>query len=293
MEDSFKKRFGDGPFPFPVDRIDEFLEYYDSKVLNVCISKTDTFFTGNDGYHSHDTYEFILPSDPMPFTRVDDRCVSLNANNILSLNPGQIHGPLGKMHIKTLMATHVDKQFLNDIAFQLFSIKEFEFKNEPLVYNEEVKKIMLQFLDEARFHQVGHQFILECLSTQLVVNILRLERDCSYEELAFKSSVRDNIYKVIQFLNENYNSNDYSTKEIAAIANLSCYHFIRAFKNEIGKTPYEYLIDIKLEKAKQMLRNKNYSLTDICYSCGFSNQSQFSTMFKKRLGMSPSKYRSM
>jgi AraC-like DNA-binding protein len=199
---------------------------------------------------------------------------------------------MGEMHVKRLIGGHIDKDFLLDTAFQLFNVDNFTFRNEPLVPNTEIKQIMEQFIQEARAQQAGHKFILECLSTQLVINLLRLEKSHTcIEEYSRKAETSKNINKVIEFFKVNYASNDYSSKEIANIANLSRYHFIRAFKSETGKTPYEYLIDIKIEKAIELLKNRNYSITEICDLCGFTSHSHFSTTFKKRLGLSPSEYR--
>jgi AraC family transcriptional regulator len=292
MKDSFKKRFGQGPFPFPEEKAEQFVEFYDSNGLNIYLSRTATDFTAKDGYHSHDAYEFVIPSDAMPYTRVGDRCVAISRNSILPINSQQPHGPMGDMHIKRLMGAHVDREFLLDIAYQLFDVNEFSFRNEPLDFGRDIEGIMAQFIREARVRQAGHNFILECLSTQLVVKLLRLEKNLTAaEESTPRPEANKSINKVIEFLKENFASNDYSTKEIAKIANMSRYHFIRAFKNETGKTPYDYLIDIKIEKAKELLKDKDYSITEICSLCGFTSHSHFSTTFKKKLGVSPSKYR--
>ncbi len=74
---------------------------------------------------------------------------------------------------------------------------------------------------------------------------------------------------------------------------MSPYHFIRIFKNETGKTPYEYLVDIKIEKACSLLRRSNLSVTEICFLCGFNSSSHFSTVFKQKIGVSPSMYRQL
>ena len=292
MKDTFKKRFGQGPFPFPEEKVEQFVEFYDSNGLNIYLSRTETYFTAKDGYHSHDTYEFVIPSNTMPYTRVGDRCISINKNSILPINPQQPHGPMGDMYIKRLIGAHVDNGFLLDIAFQLFNVPDFRFRNEPLASNSEIAELMEQFMQEARIRQAGHNFILECLSTQLVVKLLRLEKSMTaVEEYSFKPEANNSIGKVIGFLRENYASNDYSTKEIAKIANMSRYHFIRAFKHATGKTPYEYLTDIKIEKARDLLKDRNYTITEICGLCGFTNHSHFTTIFKKKLGLAPSKYR--
>jgi len=78
---------------------------------------------------------------------------------------------------------------------------------------------------------------------------------------------------------------------MADIAKMDRYSFIRSFKAQIGKTPYEFLLDLKIEKAKKMLASKDYSITEISMICDFSSHSHFTTTFKKKTGISPSEYR--
>lgn len=98
------------------------------------------------------------------------------------------------------------------------------------------------------------------------------------------------INRVIVFLMEHYQEN-YSLQDIARIANLSPYHFIRIFKAQTGKTPYEYLLDIKIDKAKTMLKDAALNITEISYLCGFNNLNHFGKVFKRKVGVSPSAYR--
>lgn len=100
----------------------------------------------------------------------------------------------------------------------------------------------------------------------------------------------DNINRVIDFFQENY-SRQYSLDEVARLANFSPYYFIRIFKEYTGKSPYEFLLDIKLNEACRLLKEKNKSITEITHLCGFGNSSHFSTLFKRKVGVSPSEYR--
>ena len=100
---------------------------------------------------------------------------------------------------------------------------------------------------------------------------------------------RPGIERVIDLINESYTTN-LSLEEMARVANLSPFHFIRVFKTETGKTPYEYLIDVKIDRACHLLKNKRDSVTEVAYQSGFSNPSHFSKVFKSRMGVSPNRY---
>lgn len=104
--------------------------------------------------------------------------------------------------------------------------------------------------------------------------------------------VNESIKKAIDFLWEHYNCK-FSLQDAAKAANLSKFHFIRVFKTETGKTPHEYFIDIKLEKARQLLKYSKKNMTEICDICGFSDSSQFTSVFKSRHSITPSEYRKL
>jgi AraC-like DNA-binding protein len=78
---------------------------------------------------------------------------------------------------------------------------------------------------------------------------------------------------------------------IAAHAGYSRYHFIRAFKDAYGETPGQYLSRRRIERAEEMLRTANLTVTEICNLVGFTSLGSFSTRFKRATGMTPSEYR--
>ena len=78
---------------------------------------------------------------------------------------------------------------------------------------------------------------------------------------------------------------------VAAHAGYSRYHFIRAFKEAYGETPGQYLTHRRIERAEEMLRSADLSVTEICNLVGFSSLGTFSARFKARTGLTPSEYR--
>ncbi|MGA5421788.1 helix-turn-helix transcriptional regulator [Streptomyces lavendulocolor] len=78
---------------------------------------------------------------------------------------------------------------------------------------------------------------------------------------------------------------------VAAHAGYSRHHFIRVFKAAYGDTPGRYLSRRRIERAEEMLRTANLSVTEICTLVGFTSLGTFSARFKRATGLSPSKYR--
>jgi AraC-like DNA-binding protein len=68
---------------------------------------------------------------------------------------------------------------------------------------------------------------------------------------------------------------------------------MRIFKQETGTTPVDFLIQIRLERAKKLLISSMESITDIAYTCGFNSSSHFATSFLKKFNATPSDFRKL
>jgi AraC-like DNA-binding protein len=78
---------------------------------------------------------------------------------------------------------------------------------------------------------------------------------------------------------------------LASSANVSTAHFARRFKEAFGETPYQYVITRRTERAQELLRNTDLSVTEICFEVGFQSLGSFSTKFKALVGGTPTEYR--
>lgn len=90
------------------------------------------------------------------------------------------------------------------------------------------------------------------------------------------------------FMDNNF-SGSIDLDNIADEAYFSKFHFIRLFRKIYGKTPYQYLTAVRIEKAKQLLHTGN-PVAETCYATGFESLSSFSGLFKRLTGISPSAY---
>ena len=78
---------------------------------------------------------------------------------------------------------------------------------------------------------------------------------------------------------------------LAAVAGVSKYHFARSFEAAYGETPIRYLTRRRIERAQDLLRSANLTVTEICMAVGFSSLGSFSTRFSALVGESPTQYR--
>ncbi|MGI6050213.1 MAG: response regulator [Acetivibrionales bacterium] len=98
------------------------------------------------------------------------------------------------------------------------------------------------------------------------------------------------IVKAKEYIANNYNK-DISLDSVATYVDKSPYYFSKLFKDETGENFIDYLTNIRIEKAKEMLSNKELSIKEICINVGYSDPNYFSRTFKKCIGITPSEYR--
>src|SRR6266404_2102949 len=79
--------------------------------------------------------------------------------------------------------------------------------------------------------------------------------------------------------------------ELSSIADLSKRHFLRAFQESVGATPYHYVLSLRIDEAKRRLSETEDSITDVALGTGFSHAQHFSTSFRKATGLTPSSFR--
>jgi len=78
---------------------------------------------------------------------------------------------------------------------------------------------------------------------------------------------------------------------LAELANLSKYHFSRAFKKSVGIPPHYYLLKRRVQRAQNLLAHTKLPIAEIALAAGFSDQSHFARRFREHVGISPSTYR--
>ena len=98
------------------------------------------------------------------------------------------------------------------------------------------------------------------------------------------------IEKAVQYIEQHYDS-DISNADLAAIAGYHPYHLNRLMKNTTGMTLHQYILNIRLEQAKDLLLNTDMPVFEISEKCGFKNQYHFSNIFKDKTKLTPSQYR--
>ena len=135
------------------------------------------------------------------------------------------------------------------------------------------------------------------------LNFLKILYELSQDEEArilasssFARAARDKesrrVMKVKQYVNDHY-SEDLRLESLASLAGMTPPAFSRFFKMRTGRTLSDYIIDIRLGNAARLLVDTTQNVSEICYSCGFNNLSNFNRIFKAKRGYTPRDFRAL
>lgn len=108
--------------------------------------------------------------------------------------------------------------------------------------------------------------------------------------LSAQSSTCGIIMPAVRYLESNYQRYDLSNAELAEVCRISEVYFRRIFKEHYCVTPKQFLIDIRIGKAKQLLSEGMLKISAVAEKCGFSNQYHFCHTFKEKTGLTPTEY---
>ena len=187
---------------------------------------------------------------------------------------------------------YFDDNYLKQLALQVFDIDprsiqipELNFTEDALLENLVRSSVMTT---DWSFQQ--DSMLMKQVTDTILVSMLQ-RMVGTRKTVQFKGGLTPMAIRLVtDFMEANYQRQVYLS-ELAALVQLSEYHFCRMFKVSLAQTPQAYLLAIRLEHVKRLMINRELSLVEIALQCGFANQSHMGRNFKKENGMTPKDYR--
>ncbi len=241
-----------------------------------------SYYTEREGYEG---YLFMFTLSGSGYLKYDDEEYTLEPDQAVIINCGEYH----------LYKSRQDSWDFKWIYFNGTSAGIFF----NLLYGDSISPIkIIQSVELEKkidslnsfFHTYDLPSIFQSSSivsdiySTLVKNKISLANNKEYLKHRYE------IEKVINFIHLNY-QNQLTLDDLTRVAHLSKYYFLRIFKENIGVSPYEYLITYRINKAKELLVSTDSTVNDICKTIGFNDYVNFIRSFKKIVDVTPLKYR--
>ena len=178
-------------------------------------------------------------------------------------------------------------EFAFDALFfdRIIGRENFGFRNMVNFHDPFLNEVLTDIY-ESNDPDTGDQLYIQSLVIVCAIHIATTYPQNYKKLFALKGKLSSHqLRKVIKFVRTSIHR-AVSLEELAACCNLSIFHFSRLFKSTLGVSPYQYVLRMKIECSRNLIKRKR-SIADIAYSLGFTDCSHFCNAFKKFTGHSP------
>jgi AraC family transcriptional regulator len=186
---------------------------------------------------------------------------------------------------------YVEPIFLAQIAHETIDPDRIELMLEPKLFDRLMYHLGLALKAELEQGEMGDRTYADALATALAAHLLRHYTTHKHTLPEYEDGLpKLKLKQAIEYINEHLGEN-LSLTAIAEQLEMSQYHFGRLFKQSMGQPPHQYLIQQRVERAKQLLKQPELSITAIAIACGFTHQSHLAKHFRQQTKLSPTQFR--
>lgn len=283
--------------------------FYKHKIENLIVIEkivTIHYFEFTKDYRfegeSHDFWEIVYVDKGEVICSRGEEDIVLKQGSIIFHKPNEFH---------TIRANGVTAPNAFVMSFVCRSAAMSFFCGKQFVLNKKLRQYIAYIIEEARqtfdiplFNPalkkletlknpiLGGQQMIRTYLEQFLILLMRLESNKSSSNESFipKESLPGRIEEmIIEYLNENIDQK-ITLKDVCKKFSYGKTFLCTQFKKSTGKTIMNYFLDLKIEKAKKLIREKSVNFTQIAENLGFNNPAHFTNTFRKITGMTPTQY---
>ncbi|HOJ11393.1 MAG TPA: AraC family transcriptional regulator [Clostridiales bacterium] len=250
----------------------------------------------------HEFFEMVYIKKGNVIFEISGESAEIGPNEMIIIKPKQDHKFIVKSHsgcefvvcnfkFENRVRNDISEVSLEDFLNFVRDRETGAFITLKVSAKNDIIMLLDRILKEKQSDEPGTEFLNYLLVLELFVLIsraLKMEWENSIKGKSTK--LKEVIQAAVSFINTNY-ERDISLRDISKYVFLSPSYFAKAFKEETGKSPISYLIQVRLNRAKELLAATEQKVGEIALAVGFSNQQRFNEIFKKYTGMTPLQYR--
>ncbi len=238
--------------------------------------------------HTHPFTELFYVVDGKGEFIIQQQRFAVKANDFVIINPHVEHTEVSSSEdpleyivvgIQGLSFSNLTTQDQGDQPFSFFNLRDEQ---------KDILRYLNVMVQEATNQAMSYELVCHNLLEILLIKILRHQH---FElEVDSKNKTSKDIAFIKHYL-KTYYRESIQLEDLASMTHLSRFYISHSFKKDVGLSPMEYLMTIRIKESKILLRTTNYSVSQIADIVGFTTPTYFSKQFRKVTGISPSDYR--
>lgn len=214
----------------------------------------------------------------------------LRPNGLVSISPADLSQRWSWNCAMRMSLLFIDSAVLDDVGLGI-GIKSKAKMQTPLVQDDRLIKVTVgSLVEHHRTENSIPRLLLETAGRHVGAHLLsRYTKDV--DRTAAVHRMADwQVKRVIEFIEHRVHE-DVGLSDLAAVIGMSPHYFCRAFRLTMGIPPYKFLLQCRMDRAKEMLSTTNHPITRIALDLGFASHAHFSTAFRKAVGCTPVAFR--
>lgn len=200
-----------------------------------------------------------------------------------------VHSPSCSSPAK-YMTICVDIGFMQNMYLQMGGDGNILFNKLDNTYSYQLLEGIEALIYEVANYEETNPLMIESLENRIAIQLLRDSTPEFNVTANRQKNPQDTVQMAIKYI-ETYYCSNITIKDIGDAIYISPPYLQKIFMESVGKTPYQYIMECRHRKAKEMLKTTGDSIAEIARQCGFVNNAHFSTAFKQKEDVSPSIYR--
>ena len=238
--------------------------------------------------HTHPFTELFYVVDGKGEFNIQGQRFPVKPNDFVIINPQVEHtelsSPDGPLEYIVLGINGLSFSNLTPVSEGGHPFSFFNLRDEQ----KDILRYLNAMVQEATSQSMSYELVCHNLLEILLIKILRHQH---FDLEVGKQSKATKDISFIKHYLETYYHESIQLEDLASMTHLSRFYISHSFKKEIGMSPMEYLIDIRIKESKILLRTTNYSISQVADIVGFTTPTYFSKQFRKSTGISPTDYR--
>jgi AraC-like DNA-binding protein len=166
-----------------------------------------------------------------------------------------------------------------------FTNSNFHFTNDVAIHHI-LQRLIFIFTEQ----HASKDIFADLMIQELIIRIVQTETRTFYSKNSQRLAANNRIAHVVNYIKENIRE-QIQVEQLCRIACMSESNFYRVFKEELGISPIEFIIEERIKLASSLLKNPEFRIKDVYFESGFNSLSYFNRMFKKKFKVSPSEYK--